>query len=189
MLGSLRRQPPPNMQSSVQGTYAEREQSAVAKPARSAIALGSNLGDSLTILKDALEILAESPSITLKKYSSWYQTAPVGPPQPDYLNGCALLEVHLTPQDLLETLLRIEAKFGRVRKERNGPRTLDLDLLLFDDLILDTPNLQVPHPRMRERAFVLVPLAEIAPDWVEPVSGKAIAQLVQTVDCSGVQRL
>jgi 2-amino-4-hydroxy-6-hydroxymethyldihydropteridine diphosphokinase len=189
VLGSLRRQPPPNMQSSVQGTYAEREQSAVAKPARSAIALGSNLGDSLTILKDALEILAESPSITLKKYSSWYQTAPVGPPQPDYLNGCALLEVHLTPQDLLETLLRIEAKFGRVRKERNGPRTLDLDLLLFDDLILDTPNLQVPHPRMRERAFVLVPLAEIAPDWVEPVSGKAIAQLVQTVDCSGVQRL
>jgi len=189
VLGSLRRQPPPNMQSSVQGTYAEHEQSAVAKPARSAIALGSNLGDSLTILKDALEILAESPSITLKKYSSWYQTAPVGPPQPDYLNGCALLEVHLTPQDLLETLLRIEAKFGRVRKERNGPRTLDLDLLLFDDLILDTPNLQVPHPRMRERAFVLVPLAEIAPDWVEPVSGKAIAQLVQTVDCSGVQRL
>jgi len=189
VLGSLRRQPPPNMQSSVQGTYAEREQSAVAKPARSAIALGSNLGDSLTILKDALEILAESPSITLKKYSSWYQTAPVGPPQPDYLNGCALLEVHLTPQDLLETLLGIEAKFGRVRRERNGPRTLDLDLLLFDDLILDTPNLQVPHPRMRERAFVLVPLAEIAPDWVEPVSGKAIAQLVQTVDCSGVQRL
>ncbi|HEY9902910.1 MAG TPA: 2-amino-4-hydroxy-6-hydroxymethyldihydropteridine diphosphokinase [Candidatus Sericytochromatia bacterium] len=177
------------MQSSVQGTYAEREQRAVAKPARSAIALGSNLGDSLTILKDALEILAESPSITLKKYSSWYQTAPVGPPQPDYLNGCALLEVHLTPQDLLETLLGIEAKFGRVRRERNGPRTLDLDLLLFDDLILDTPNLQVPHPRMRERAFVLVPLAEIAPDWVEPVSGKAIAQLVQTVDCSGVQRL
>ena len=189
VLGSLRRQPPPNMQSSVQGTYAEREQSAVAKPARSAIALGSNLGDSLTILKDALEILAESPSITLKKYSSWYQTAPVGPPQPDYLNGCALLEVHLTPQDLLETLLGIEAKFGRVRKERNGPRTLDLDLLLFDDLILDTPNLQVPHPRMRERAFVLVPLAEIAPDWVEPVSGKAIAQLVQTLDCSGVRRL
>ena len=189
MLGNLRRQPPPNMQSSVQGTYADHEQSAVVKPARSAIALGSNLGDSLTILKDALEILAERPSITLKKYSSWYQTVPVGPPQPDYLNGCALLEVQLTPQELLEALLGIEAKFGRVRKERNSPRTLDLDLLLFDDLILDTPNLQVPHPRMHERAFVLVPLAEIAPNWVEPVSGKAIAQLVQTVDCSGVQRL
>jgi 2-amino-4-hydroxy-6-hydroxymethyldihydropteridine diphosphokinase len=105
------------------------------------------------------------------------------------MNACALLEVQLTPPELLETLLGIEAKFGRVRQERNGPRTLDLDLLLFDDLILDIPNLQIPHPRMTQRAFVLVPLAEIAPNWIEPVSGKAIAQLVQTVDCSGVQRL
>jgi 2-amino-4-hydroxy-6-hydroxymethyldihydropteridine diphosphokinase len=159
------------------------------KSAQCAIALGSNLGDSLSIVKDALKILAQTPGITLKAHSSWYQTAPVGPPQPDYLNGCALLDVQLTPQELLETLLRIEAQFGRVREERNGPRTLDLDLLLFDDLILDIPNLQLPHPRMRERAFVLVPLGEIAPNWVEPVSGKAIAQLVQTLDCSGVRRL
>jgi 2-amino-4-hydroxy-6-hydroxymethyldihydropteridine diphosphokinase len=159
------------------------------KSAQCAIALGSNLGDSLSIVKDALKILAQTPGITLKAHSSWYQTAPVGPPQPDYLNGCALLDVQLTPQEVLETLLRIEAQFGRVREERNGPRTLDLDLLLFDDLILDIPNLQLPHPRMRDRAFVLVPLAEIAPNWVEPVSGKAIAQLVQTLDCSGVRRL
>jgi 2-amino-4-hydroxy-6-hydroxymethyldihydropteridine diphosphokinase len=159
------------------------------KSAQCAIALGSNLGDSLSIVKDALKILAQTPGITLKAHSSWYQTAPVGPPQPDYLNGCALLDVQLTPQEVLETLLRIEAQFGRVREERNGPRTIDLDLLLFDDLILDIPNLQLPHPRMRERAFVLVPLAEIAPNWVEPVSGKAIAQLVQTLDCSGVRRL
>jgi 2-amino-4-hydroxy-6-hydroxymethyldihydropteridine diphosphokinase len=159
------------------------------KSAQCAIALGSNLGDSLSIVKDALKILAQTPGITLQAHSSWYQTAPVGPPQPDYLNGCALLDVQLTPQEVLETLLRIEAQFGRVREERNGPRTLDLDLLLFDDLILDIPNLQLPHPRMRDRAFVLVPLAEIAPNWVEPVSGKAIAQLVQTLDCSGVRRL
>jgi 2-amino-4-hydroxy-6-hydroxymethyldihydropteridine diphosphokinase len=159
------------------------------KSAQCAIALGSNLGDSLSIVKDALKILDQTSGITLQAHSSWYQTAPVGPPQPDYLNGCALLDVQLTPQELLETLLRIEAQFGRVRQERNGPRTLDLDLLLFDDLILDIPNLQLPHPRMRERAFVLVPLAEIAPNWVEPVSGKAIAQLVQTLDCSGVRRL
>jgi 2-amino-4-hydroxy-6-hydroxymethyldihydropteridine diphosphokinase len=159
------------------------------KSAQCAIALGSNLGDSLSIVKDALKILAQTSGITLQAHSSWYQTAPVGPPQPDYLNGCALVDVQLTPQELLETLLRIEAQFGRVREERNGPRTLDLDLLLFDDLILDIPNLQLPHPRMRERAFVLVPLAEIAPNWVEPVSGKAIAQLVQTLDCSGVRRL
>jgi 2-amino-4-hydroxy-6-hydroxymethyldihydropteridine diphosphokinase len=160
-----------------------------AKCVQSAIALGSNLGDSHQILEDALKRLAQTPGITLQACSSWYQTKPVGPPQPDFLNGCALLEVKLTPQELLETLLGIEAQFGRVRQERNGPRTLDLDLLLFDHLILDTPTLKLPHPRMHERAFVLVPLAEIAPDWVEPVSGKAIAQLVQTVDCSGVRRL
>jgi 2-amino-4-hydroxy-6-hydroxymethyldihydropteridine diphosphokinase len=160
-----------------------------AKRVPSAIALGSNLGNSQHILEDALKKLAQTPGITLQACSSWYQTEPVGPPQPDYLNGCALLEVQLTPQELLETLLGIEAQFGRVRQERNGPRTLDLDLLLFDNLILDTPTLKLPHPRMHERAFVLVPLAEIAPDWVEPVSGKAIAQLVQRVDCSGVRRL
>lgn len=154
-----------------------------------AIALGSNLGDSQSILQNSLKLLAKTPGITLQRCSSWYQTAPIGPPQPDFINGCALLEVKLKPQELLETLLEIEAKFGRVRQARNGPRTLDLDLLLFDDLILDSPNLQVPHPRMRERAFVLVPLAEIAPNWVEPVSGKAIAKLLQGVDCSGVCKL
>ncbi len=160
-----------------------------AKHVLSAIALGSNLGDSQHILEDALKKLAQTPGITLQACSSLYQTEPVGPPQTDYLNVCALLEVQLTPQELLETLLAIEAEFGRVRQERNGPRTLDLDLLLFDNLILDTPTLKLPHPRLHERAFVLVPLAEIAPDWVEPVSGKAIAQLVQRVDCSGVRRL
>jgi 2-amino-4-hydroxy-6-hydroxymethyldihydropteridine diphosphokinase len=164
-------------------------QDVCAKYARSAIALGSNLGDSLTILSNALKILAYTPGITLQAQSSWYQTKAVGPPQPDYLNGCALLDVQMTPENLLETLLKVEAEFGRVRQERNAPRTLDLDLLLFDHLILDKPNLQLPHPRMKERAFVLVPLAEIAPDWIEPVSGKPIAQLVQTVDCSGVRRL
>jgi 2-amino-4-hydroxy-6-hydroxymethyldihydropteridine diphosphokinase len=177
------------MQSSVKNTDVEFAQTGLAKEVRSAIALGSNLGDSVTIVTNALKILADTPGITIQAQSSWYQTKPVGPPQPDYLNGCALLDVQMTPQELLETLLKIEAQLGRIRQERNRPRTLDLDLLLFDDLILDMPNLQVPHPRMRERAFVLVPLAEIAPNWVEPVSGKAIAQLVQTVDCSGVRRL
>ncbi len=154
-----------------------------------AIALGSNLGDSLAIVEAALETLAATPDIVLQARSSWYQTKAVGPPQPDYINGCALLHVWKTPQMLLETLLGIEAQFGRVRRERWGPRSLDLDLLLYDDLILDTPTLQLPHPRMRERAFVLLPLAEIAPNWVEPVSGKAIAELLQAVDCSGVHRL
>lgn len=154
-----------------------------------AIALGSNLGDSRTILETALQTLAQNPDIEVVACSSWYQTAPVGPPQPDYINGCAILEVHLTPQELLETLLAVEKQFGRVRNERWGARTLDLDLILFDDLILDTPRLQIPHPRLRERAFVLVPLAEIAPQWSEPLTGEAIAQLVNAVDCSGVTKL
>ena len=155
--------------------------------ARCAIALGSNLGDSLTILEAALKALAHTPGVALEARSQWYQTKAVGPPQPDYLNGCALLTVTLSPQALLEALLRIEANFGRIRRERWSARTLDLDLLLFDAVILNTPSLQIPHPHMTERAFVLVPLAEIAPHWIEPISGKTIAQLVQTVDCSEVR--
>ncbi|MEB3279680.1 MAG: 2-amino-4-hydroxy-6-hydroxymethyldihydropteridine diphosphokinase [Lyngbya sp.] len=164
--------------------------------AQVAIALGSNLGDSLATVKRALEILDHSPGIAVKSCSSWYQTAPVGPPQPNYINGCAILTVDnsqptpaKTAEILMQTLLNIEAQFGRVRRERWGPRTLDLDLLLFDDLILKTPTLEIPHPRMRERAFVLVPLAEIAPHWIDPVSGKDICELVERVDGSGVEKI
>jgi 2-amino-4-hydroxy-6-hydroxymethyldihydropteridine diphosphokinase len=160
------------------------------EPKPSAIALGSNLGDSPSILAAALQVLSTTPGIAVQAVSSWYQTKPVGGiPQPDYLNGCALLQVQLPPQQLLKTLLAIEAKFGRVRGERWGARSIDLDLLLYEDLILDIPQLQIPHPRMNERAFVLVPLAEIAPTWIEPVSQKAIAQLLQAVDCSGVRKI
>ena len=158
-------------------------------PKASAIALGSNLGDSLAILEAALETLAQTPGILLLARSSWYKTKAVGPPQPDYLNGCAILQVEIAPQLLLFVLLQIENQFGRTRQERWGPRALDLDLLLYDNLILDTPNLHIPHPRMRERGFVLVPLAEIAPDWVEPVSNCTIKELVKKVDCSSVHLL
>ncbi|WP_413164879.1 2-amino-4-hydroxy-6-hydroxymethyldihydropteridine diphosphokinase [Capilliphycus salinus ALCB114379] len=164
--------------------------------AQVAIALGSNLGDSLATVKMALELLDNRPGIAVKSCSSWYQTAPVGPPQPNYINGCAILTVENTQETPAQTaemfmqiLLNVEAQFGRVRRERWGPRTLDLDLLLFDDLILQTPTLEIPHPRMRERAFVLVPLAEIAPHWIDPVSGKDISQLVESLDCSGVYTL
>jgi 2-amino-4-hydroxy-6-hydroxymethyldihydropteridine diphosphokinase len=157
------------------------------KPSLSAIALGSNMGESLAILEGAIKSLEKTPGITIKAKSSWYRTAPVGgPSQPDYLNGAAILEVQLSPHKLLETLLNIEQEFGRVRQEHWGPRTLDLDVLLFDDLILETPDLQIPHPRMTQRAFVLVPLAEIAPDWIEPVSKEPISQLLQKLDCSDV---
>lgn len=156
---------------------------------KSAIALGSNLGDSQAILDSAVQLLNQTPGIEVRAKSSWYCTKAVGPPQPDYLNGCVLLQVQMSPQQLLATLLEIEAKFGRVRQQRWGPRTLDLDLLLFDDIVLDTPHLQIPHPRMKERAFVLVPLAEIAPNWIEPTSGNAIAQLVDKVDSSEVRQI
>lgn len=157
------------------------------KVCNAAIALGSNLGDSCTILENALTTLDKTSGIKLLLRSHWYQTSPVGPPQPDYLNGCAILQVQLSPQKLLTTLLEIEQQYGRVRLEKWGPRTLDLDLLFYSNLILKTPTLELPHPRFRERAFVLVPLSEIAPNWLDPVTGKAIAELLKEVDCSGVK--
>jgi 2-amino-4-hydroxy-6-hydroxymethyldihydropteridine diphosphokinase len=157
-------------------------------PHQAAVALGSNLGDSYATLAAAIKTLAHAPGMALQAQSPVYRTVAVGPPQPDYLNACALFATKLDPHAVLATLLQTEVHFGRVRRERWGPRLLDLDLLLFDDLILNQPNLQIPHPRMTERAFVLVPLNDIAPNWIEPISKKTIAQLVQQVDCSGVNR-
>jgi 2-amino-4-hydroxy-6-hydroxymethyldihydropteridine diphosphokinase len=157
------------------------------QPENVAIALGSNLGDSRRILQSALTTLDTRPGIRVLQRSRFYHTAPVGPPQPDYLNACAILETHLSPHALLQGLLQVERQFGRERRQRWGPRRLDLDLLLYGDCIIDTPDLIVPHPRMTERAFVLVPLAELAPHWVHPVTKRAIADLVNQVDCSGVQ--
>lgn len=156
---------------------------------RVAIALGSNLGDSQQIVTDALQRLAHTPAIWLNRHSHLYQTVAVGPPQPDYINACVWLSTHLDPLTLLHELLAIERQFGRVRRQRWGARSLDLDLLLFDDCQLDYPDLKLPHPRLCDRAFVLVPLAEIVPDWVDPRSGKSIAELVKAVDCSGVKRI
>ncbi len=152
-----------------------------------ALALGSNLGNSLNILENSLQVLANVPGIDLIATSSWYQTVPIGPPQPDYLNGCAVLEVQQQPEELLTILQAIELQFGRVRQEKWAARTLDLDILLYEDLIINTPKLTIPHLHLQDRAFVLVPLAEIAPNWIEPVSKKAIAQLAKEVDCTGVK--
>ena len=156
-----------------------------------AIALGSNLGNSLATLEQSLQVLSQTPGINVVAVSSWYRTKPIGPPQPDYLNGCAILAVEQTPAELLVLLQAIEVQFGRMKSQepRWGARTLDLDLILYGDLIIDTPELTIPHPRMKERAFVLVPLAEIAADWPEPISQKEIAQLVSEVDCSEVALL
>ena len=155
--------------------------------AKCAIALGSNLGNSLDTVANALKALANIPGVDLIATSSWYQTKPVGPPQPDYVNGCIVLQVQQNPAELLTILQAIELQFGRVRTEKWGARTLDLDILLYEDLVIQTPKLTIPHPHMTERAFVLVPLAEISPNWIEPVSKKAIAQLAKEVDCTGVK--
>ncbi|MEG3437240.1 2-amino-4-hydroxy-6-hydroxymethyldihydropteridine diphosphokinase [Pannus brasiliensis CCIBt3594] len=153
---------------------------------RVAIGLGSNLGNSREILEKSIGELGRARGILVEKISRYYRTVAIGPPQPDYLNACVILRVDLTPLELLDALLAIERKFGRVRLERWGPRTLDLDLLLYDDFVLETAELEIPHPRFRERAFVLVPLAEIAPDWRDPVSKQTIRELRESVDCSGV---
>jgi 2-amino-4-hydroxy-6-hydroxymethyldihydropteridine diphosphokinase len=157
---------------------------------QAAIALGSNIGNSRNILQEALAVCSQQAGIGVIAASSQYRTAPVGPPQPDYVNSCALLQVETySPQELLVVLLDVERQFGRIREQVWGPRTLDLDLLLFDDRIVETSQLQLPHPRMVERAFVLVPLAEIAPQWVHPVSDRTIADLAAQIDASGVRRL
>ncbi|MFO0038544.1 MAG: 2-amino-4-hydroxy-6-hydroxymethyldihydropteridine diphosphokinase [Synechococcaceae cyanobacterium] len=148
-----------------------------APPQQAAIALGANLGDCRANLEGALAALDASPGVRLLARSRWYRSAPVGPPQPDYVNGCALLAVALEPEALLERLLATERRYGRARGERWGPRSLDLDLLLMGDRRLSTPQLTLPHPRLQERAFVLVPLAEIAPAWIDPISGRSVAEL------------
>lgn len=153
--------------------------------AHAAIALGANLGDCRATLEAALAALEASPRVRVLARSRWYRSAPVGPPQPDYVNGCALLAVALEPEDLLERLLATERRFGRVRGERWGPRHLDLDLLLVGDQRLVSPHLTLPHPRLRERAFVLVPLAEIAPAWIDPVSGQSVAELAAALRGEG----
>jgi ADP-ribose pyrophosphatase len=154
-----------------------------------AIALGSNIGNSRQILQTAIALLSQTPKITVEKHSRWYRTAAIGPPQPQYLNGCAILKTTLTPEELLEKLLEIERRCGRMRREKWGPRSLDMDILFFSDRIVQTPPLTIPHPHLRKRAFVLVPLAEIAPHWLDPVTGKTVKDLQQGVNCSGVTPL
>jgi 2-amino-4-hydroxy-6-hydroxymethyldihydropteridine diphosphokinase len=156
---------------------------------RAFVGLGSNLDDPARQLRRALDALAALPDTTLHASSRFYRSPPWGPiAQPDFVNAVAALDTGLAPPALMEALLGIEREAGRQRRERWGPRVLDLDLLLYDGLEWASDTLQLPHPRMHERPFVLLPLAELAPDLELPGLG-SLRQLIQSVDRSSVEAI
>jgi 2-amino-4-hydroxy-6-hydroxymethyldihydropteridine diphosphokinase len=159
-------------------------------PTRSALGLGSNLGDRKANLDEAVRRLEQTEGVTLVSRSSNYQTPPWGPvPQDDYLNICLVIDTILTPHELLGRCLEIEKELGRVRDVRWGPRTIDMDVLIYGMEKVEDEDLELPHPRMGDRAFVLIPLAEIWPD--APLGdGRTAAEALETCpDQEGVVRL
>jgi 2-amino-4-hydroxy-6-hydroxymethyldihydropteridine diphosphokinase len=154
-------------------------------PYRAVIALGANLGMRDRALREALARLDELPTVEVGRVSGFIETDAVGGPpgQRKYINAAAILNTSLSPRELLTVLLDIEHELGRVRAkdQRNEPRTIDLDLLLYDQQIVREPGLEVPHPRLHERHFVLLPLSEIAPDWGHPVFKKSMRELLMAL--------
>ena len=157
--------------------------------ARAVLSVGANLGDRLGTLQGCVQAIAELPDTDVLAISPLYQTAPVGgPPQPDYLNAVVLIRTGLPPRALLDALHRIEARFGRVRAERFGPRTLDIDIISYAGQVSDEEELTLPHPRAHERAFVLAPWHDLDPAAELPGHGP-IDRLLATLDQAGVQQV
>lgn len=153
------------------------------------VALGANLGRPEAQVRAGFEELAMLPNTRLNAVSSLYRSAPVGHvDQPDFVNAVAAIETALSARDLLDALLDIERRYGRVRDFPNAPRTLDLDIILYGSAGVNEPGLTIPHPRMSERAFVLVPLAEIAPDAIVPGGGR-VADLAAHADAASLTRI
>ncbi len=153
------------------------------------VALGANLQRPDEQIRAGFEELAMLPNTRLDAVSSLYRSAPVGHlDQPDFINAVAAIGTTLSPRALLEALLEIEVRYGRVRDFPNAPRTLDLDIILYAGEEVDEPGLTIPHPRMHERAFVLIPLAEIAPDATIPRRGR-LRDLVAAVDAASVEKI
>jgi len=151
------------------------------------LGIGTNLGDRKANLKRALEMIAGK--MKMVRVSSVYETEPVGfLSQPRFLNAVCEVDADLEPRELLRFVKGVEAELGRKTSFRNAPREIDIDILLYGDVVMDTPELIVPHPGMTERAFVLVPLAEIAPEALHPVLRRTIADLVSEVVRSGVHK-
>jgi len=152
------------------------------------IAIGSNLNNPVYQLKKAIDHLDDHKDFKLIKKSSFYQTKPIGiVNQPDFINAVIEIEYNDTPEKLLNELLRIEKLFGRVRDKKNGPRILDLDILLFNTLVINDNNLSIPHPRMMERIFVLLPLEEIAPNIF--INKMPIKKLLSQLSYEGIKKV
>jgi len=149
------------------------------------LALGSNLGNRLANLKTAIGNL--TPQMKVKKKSPVYETQPLEfKEQGAFLNQVVKAETYLEPDALLKHLKRLEIALGREPSFENGPRLIDLDILFFDNMVVDAPSLAIPHPRLHERAFALAPLADLAPDFVHPILNKTVSELLNDVDQSGV---
>lgn len=149
------------------------------------LALGSNLGDRQANLKQAIASL--SPQMEVKAKSRVYETSPWGyTDQPKFLNQVVKVDTYVGPEQLLKHLKRLEIALGRVPSFQNGPRLIDIDILFYDDLVLNTPSLVVPHPQLQERAFVLMPLNDIAPALSHPSTGKTVSEMLESCDTSGI---